>query len=185
MFIVFIGPPGAGKGTQAERLIDLLSIPHVSTGDMLRQAIRQESDLGKRAADFMQAGELVPDELVLQIINECLDDSKMAKGCLFDGFPRNVEQAKALDELMEKRSTPVDLVLELQVDSDELIRRMLARKRPDDTPDTIAQRLEVYKNQTAPVLEYYAQRGLLATIDGSGTPDDVFGRIRQRVSPNQ
>jgi len=182
MFVVFIGPPGAGKGTQAQRLIELLKIPHVSTGDMLRQAISQGSELGKRASDFMQAGELVPDELVLQIIGECLDDPTMASGCLFDGFPRNVDQAQALDAVMEKRKTPVNLVLELQVDSDELVRRMLARKRPDDTPDTIAQRLEVYKNQTAPVLQYYADRGLLATIDGSGSPDDVFGRIRQRVS---
>lgn len=181
MFIVFIGPPGAGKGTQAERLIELLKIPHVSTGDMLRQAISQGSELGKKAADFMQAGELVPDELVLQIIGECLDDPKMAAGCLFDGFPRNVEQAEALDQLMAKRGTPVNLVLELQVESDELVRRMLARKRKDDTPDTISQRLEVYKNQTAPVLKYYGDRGLLASIDGSGTPDDVFGRIRERV----
>ena len=103
MFVVFIGPPGAGKGTQAQRLIELLNIPHVSTGDMLRQAISQGSELGKRASDFMQAGELVPDELVLQIIGECLDDPKMASGCLFDGFPRNVDQAQALDQLMEKR----------------------------------------------------------------------------------
>ena len=182
MFVVFIGPPGAGKGTQAQQLIELLKIPHVSTGDMLRQAISQGSELGKRASDFMQAGDLVPDELVLQIIGECLDDPKMKSGCLFDGFPRNVDQAKALDELMKTRSTPVNLVLELQVDSDELIRRMLARKRPDDTPETIAQRLEVYKNQTAPVLQYYADRELLATIDGSGTPDEVFARIRQCVS---
>jgi adenylate kinase len=181
MFIVFIGPPGAGKGTQAERLIELLSIPHVSTGDMLRQAISQGSQLGQQASDFMQAGKLVPDELVLQIIGQCLDDPKMASGCLFDGFPRNVDQAQALDELMEKRGTPINLVLELQVDSEELIRRMLARKRPDDTPDTIAQRLEVYKSQTAPVLQYYQQRGLLTVIDGSGTPDDVFGRIRDVV----
>jgi adenylate kinase len=182
MFIVFIGPPGAGKGTQAQRLIELLNIPHVSTGDMLRQAISQGSDLGKKAADYMQAGELVPDELVLQIIGECLDDPKMATGCLFDGFPRNVDQAQALDQLMKQRGTPLNLVLELQVDSDELKRRMLARKRPDDTPETIAQRLEVYKNQTAPVLQYYAESGLLASIDGSGTPDDVFERIRQRVT---
>ena len=183
MFIVFIGPPGAGKGTQAQRLIELLNIPHVSTGDMLRQAISQGSELGKRAADFMQAGELVPDQLVLGIIGECLEDPKMASGCLFDGFPRNVDQAKALDELMQRRNTPIDLVLELQVDREELLRRMLARKRPDDTPETIAQRLEVYKNQTAPVLAYYVDRGLLATIDGSGTPEEVFERIRQRVTP--
>ncbi len=181
MFVVFIGPPGAGKGTQAQRLIELLSIPHVSTGDMLRQAISQGTELGKRASDFMQAGKLVPDELVLRIIGQCLDDPKMTRGCLFDGFPRNVDQAKALDQLMQDRQTPVDLVLELQVDSDELVRRMLARKRPDDTPETISERLVVYKNQTAPVLEYYRDKGLLATIEGSGTPDDVFERIRQCV----
>lgn len=181
MFVVFIGPPGAGKGTQAQRLIELLSIPHVSTGDLLRQAISQGTELGAQAQGFMQAGKLVPDELVLGIINECLDDPRLSQGCLFDGFPRNVEQAAALDALMAKRGTPLDMVLELQVDSDELIRRMLARKRPDDTPTTIAERLEVYKNQTAPVLKYYADRQKLTTIDGSGTPDDVFERIRGAV----
>ncbi len=185
MYVVFIGPPGAGKGTQAQRLIEMLAIPHVSTGDMLRQAISQGSELGKQAADFMQAGELVPDELVLQIIGECLDNPKMAGGCLFDGFPRNVDQAAALDQLMQKRGTPIGLVLELQVENDELQRRMLARKRPDDTPETIKQRLEVYKNQTAPVLQYYADRQLLSAIDGSGTPDEVFERIRHCVSQRQ
>ncbi len=181
MFVVFIGPPGAGKGTQAQRLIELLKIHHVSTGDLLRQAISQGTELGKQAQGFMQAGKLVPDALVLGIINECLDDPRLSQGCLFDGFPRNVEQAEALDALMAKRGTPLDMVLELQVDSDELIRRMLARKRPDDTPATIAERLEVYKNQTAPVLKYYADRQKLTTIDGSGSPDDVFGRIRGAV----
>ena len=181
MFIVFIGPPGAGKGTQAQQLVDLLQIPHVSTGDMLRQAISEGSELGEQASAYMQAGELVPDELILKIIGERLDDPKMSGGCLFDGFPRNVEQARALDELLEGRNTPLDLVLELQVDDEELKRRLLARKRPDDTPDTIAQRLEVYRNQTSPVLQYYSERGLLATVDGSGTPDEVFARIRERV----
>ncbi|MHB8973207.1 MAG: adenylate kinase [Pirellulaceae bacterium] len=181
MFVVFIGPPGAGKGTQAQRLVELLNIPHVSTGDMLRQAIRQETRLGDQAQGYMQAGKLVPDELVLQIINECLDDPQMKPGCLFDGFPRNVQQAEALDKLLAARGTPLDMVLELQVDSDELVRRMLARKRPDDTPDTISERLLVYLNQTAPVLQYYAQRGLLKIIDGAGTPDDVFGRITTSV----
>ena len=185
MFVVFIGPPGAGKGTQAQRLIEMLNIPHVSTGDMLRQAISQGTELGTRASAYMQAGELVPDELVLQIIGQCLDDPKMAQGCLFDGFPRNVDQAKALDQLLGERQTPLDLVLELQVDSDELVRRMLARKRPDDTPETIAQRLEVYKNQTSPVLKYYADRGLLASIEGAGTPDEVFERIRACVKQHQ
>ena len=183
MFVVFIGPPGAGKGTQAQRLVELLRIPHVSTGDMLRQAISQGTELGKQAQGYMQAGKLVPDALVLQIINECLDDPRLEKGCLFDGFPRNVEQAKSLDQLLAQRGTPLNLVLELHVESEELVRRMLARKRPDDTPETISERLVVYTNQTAPVLQYYADRQLLRKIDGCGTPDDVFGRIRVSVAP--
>jgi adenylate kinase len=182
MFVVFIGPPGAGKGTQAQRLVELLNVPHVSTGDMLRQAISQGTELGKQAQSYMQAGKLVPDALVLQIINECLDDPRLRQGCLFDGFPRNVEQAEALDQLLDNRGTPLNMVLELQVDTQELVRRMLARKRPDDTSETISERLIVYKNQTAPVLQYYAERNLLTAIDGSGTPDDVFGRIRAAVS---
>lgn len=182
MFIVFIGPPGAGKGTQAQQLIELLDIPHVSTGDLLRQAIADGTELGKQASDFMQAGKLVPDELVLGIIDERLNDPKLKSGCLFDGFPRNVDQAKALDQLLKKRGTPVNMVLEIQVPANELVTRLLARKRPDDTPDTIANRLEVYRDETAPVLDYYASRNLLHRIDGVGTPDDVSARIEQSVT---
>lgn len=181
MFVVFIGPPGAGKGTQAQRLVELLDIPHVSTGDMLRDAISRETELGRRAAAYMQAGDLVPDELVLQIIGQRLDDPELRKGCLFDGFPRNVQQAKSLDVLLQERRTPLNVVLELQVDDDELVRRMLARQRQDDTPETISQRLEVYTNQTAPVLEYYAERQLLVSVEGWGTPDEVFERIRSKM----
>jgi adenylate kinase len=185
MFVVFIGPPGAGKGTQAERLIDLLKIAHVSTGDLLRKAISDGTELGRQASEYMQAGKLVPDELVLGIIGECLDDPKLQGGALFDGFPRNVDQAKALDELLAKRGTPLALVLELQVDKDELVQRLLARKRADDNLETITQRLEVYRNETAPVLKHYADKGLLEPIDGQGTPDDVFDRIKAIVAKQQ
>ncbi len=182
MFIVFIGPPGAGKGTQAQRLIELLKIPHVSTGDLLRQAISDGTELGKKASEYMQAGKLVPDELVLGLIDQRLNDPALKAGCLFDGFPRNVDQAKALDELLEKRGTPLNLVIEIRVDKDELVKRLLARKRPDDTPETIAHRLEVYRDETAPVLDYYAKKQLLCSIDGLGTPDEVFSRIKQCVT---
>jgi adenylate kinase len=161
--------------------VELLDIPHVSTGDMLRDAISKGTDLGRQAQQYMQAGDLVPDQLVLQIIGARLDEPELAQGCLFDGFPRNVDQARSLDELLAARSTPLHMAMELQVDNEELTRRMLARKRQDDTPETIAQRLEVYANQTAPVLQYYADRQLLVSIDGSGTPEEVFERIKSRV----
>ncbi len=181
MFIVFIGPPGAGKGTQAERLVEQLKIPHLSTGELLRAAIEDGSDLGRQAQSFMDGGQLVPDSLVLNLISERLDNPELSAGCLFDGFPRNVQQAGLLDQLLDHRNRPLDMVLELQVEDEELTRRLLARQRPDDTPDTIAERLRVYANQTAPVLEYYARQGKLSSIDGNGSPEDVFARAQEAV----
>jgi len=185
MRIVFIGPPGAGKGTQAKRLIDHLGIVHLSTGDMLRQARKDGTELGKKAAEFMDGGSLVPDELVVGIVVERIAQADCQAGCLFDGFPRTIAQAQALDEQLEKQGTPLDLVLELKADEGELTRRMLERakieNRPDDTPETIANRMEVYRSQTEPLLAYYTQRGKLEVIDGMGTPDEVFARIQACV----
>jgi adenylate kinase len=185
MLIVFIGPPGVGKGTQCKRLIEYLKIPHVSTGDLLRVAKAKGTAAGKLAAHYMDQGRLVPDPLVLAMVGEKLNEPELAGGCLFDGFPRTVPQARALDEELAKRGTPLDLVLELRADEEEIIDRILRRaaqeKRPDDNAQTIAHRLEVFRQQTAPLIDYYRFREVLAVIDGMGTPDEVFERIKAAV----
>lgn len=182
MLIVFIGPPGAGKGTQSKLLLSYLGIPHLSTGELLREAKQQDSQVGRLAAQYMDHGRLVPDPLVLAMVGEKLERPQFQKGCLFDGFPRTLQQARSLDESLIARGTPLDLVLELKADENELITRMLKRaaaeKRIDDNPETIAQRMNVYKKQTAPLLDYYRQQGKLATIDAMGTADEVFSRIK-------
>lgn len=185
MLIVFIGPPGAGKGTQCKRLIDYLKVPHLSTGELLRRAKDQNSPLGVMADSYMKHGRLVPDPLVMSIVGERLDQPDCRVGCLFDGFPRTTGQAESLDIYLRDRGTPLDVVLELKVDENVLVERMIQRAkiehRPDDTPDTIANRMQVYKTQTMPLLAYYSQRGLLESIDGLGTPDEVFDRIKAIV----
>jgi len=186
MLIVFIGPPGSGKGTQARRLLDYLHIPHFSTGELLREARASGSSLGQMAAQYMDQGRLVPDALVLAMVDEKLRAPQYAKGCLFDGFPRTVPQARAFDESLAKRGTPLARVLELKADNDELIARMLRRasaeRRTDDNPQTISHRMEVYRQQTEPLLDYYRFRGILTPIDAMGTPDEVFERIKAAVN---
>ncbi len=185
MLIVFIGPPGAGKGTQSKRLLQYLNIPHLSTGELLRSAKQQDTPLGKLAAQYMDHGRLVPDPIVLSMVGEKLNEPQFCRGCMFDGFPRTIHQAKSLDESLEQRGTPVDLVIELHADRQELVLRMLRRakaeNRVDDNPETIAQRMEVYDRQTSPLLDYYRRQGKLVSIDAFGSPDEVFERIRQHV----
>ena len=185
MLIVFIGPPGAGKGTQSKRLLSYLGIPHLSTGELLREEKSQNTSLGRLAAQYMDYGRLVPDPLVLEMVGNRLNHPTYAKGCMFDGFPRTIQQAKSLDESLLQRGTPLTMALELRADENELIGRMLKRaaaeKRVDDNPQTIAQRMDVYKKQTAPLLDYYAQQGLLVTIDAMGSQDEVFKRITAAV----
>jgi len=186
MLIVFIGPPGAGKGTQSKRLLSYLGIPHLSTGELLREAKQHDTPLGRLAAQYMDHGRLVPDPLVLEMVGDKLNQPKYAKGCMFDGFPRTLQQARSLDDSLRERGTPLSVALEMRADENELISRMLKRaaaeKRVDDTPQTIAQRMDVYKKQTAPLLDYYQKKGLLETIDAMGTPDEVFERIKQAVN---
>lgn len=185
MLIVFIGPPGAGKGTQAERLLKHLGIPHLSTGALLREARSKDSPLGKAAAEYTDKGRLVPDGVVIKMVEEELNKPAYRRGCLFDGFPRTLDQARALDELLARQGSAVDLVLELRADEAVLVARMLKRaieqNRTDDNQATIAERMAVYRNQTSPLLRYYGEQGKLASIDALGSPDEVFGQIRTQV----
>jgi adenylate kinase len=178
MRIIFIGPPGVGKGTQSKRLVQHLGIPHLSTGDMLRQAVLEKSEVGSLSEQYISSGRLVPDAIILQIMGARLDQKDCRAGCLFDGFPRTLGQATALDEFLTQRGIPLSGVLELKVDQDQLIQRLAGRGRQDDHPEIVRKRLEHYARQTAPLIDYYRKRGLLYTIDGTGTPDQVFDRIK-------
>jgi adenylate kinase len=178
MRLVFIGPPGVGKGTQSERLVAHLGILHLSTGEMLRQACSEQTDLGQQADRFMESGELVPDELMLELVSRRLIASDCQRGYLLDGFPRTLGQAQVLDKILAERGTPLDLVLELTADAEELIRRLAARGRKDDQPVIVRRRLEEYERQTVPLCDYYSRRDLLRTVDGQGTPEAVFERIK-------
>ncbi|GAB6164813.1 adenylate kinase [Thermostilla marina] len=177
MRIVFIGPPGAGKGTQAEKIIERYGVAHLSTGDMLRAARDAKTEVGLKADEYMSRGELVPDDIIVAIIRDRLNEPDCEKGYLLDGFPRTIAQAEALDAMLKERGTPLDVVLELQVPEDELFKRLAGRGRADDKPEVIKQRLVAYRTQTAPLLDYYQKAGLLKSIDGLGTVDEIFERI--------
>jgi adenylate kinase len=185
MNLILFGAPAAGKGTQAKRLVDQRRMVQLSTGDMLRAAIASGSQLGKRVAGIMERGELVSDDIVIALIEERLPEAEAAGGAIFDGFPRTLAQARALDEMLKRRGRQVDQVIRLKVDDDALLLRIAGRfaetGRPDDNPETFRVRLAAYNGQTAPLLPYYESQGKLVEVDGMGSIDQVARAIDEAL----
>jgi adenylate kinase len=181
MRLVLLGPPGAGKGTQAQRVVEFLRIPHLSTGEMLRQAIAEGMPVGMQAKQYIDQGKLVPDEVVQALVQHRIDQTDCAVGYLLDGFPRTLPQATTLDANLAASQKPLSGVIELVVDEEEVITRMMARGRADDQPQVIRQRMATYQEQTKPLSDYYRRKNLLYTIDAMGTVDEVFSRLQKSI----
>ncbi len=208
MRLVFLGAPGAGKGTQAKRLVEKYGIPQISTGDLLRAAVAAGTSLGKEAKAYMDRGELVPDSVVLGMVKERISQDDCKKGFILDGFPRNVTQAEALDKMLAEMNIPLDLALNVDVSFDDLMKRLTGRRtckscgqmynvyyspskvegkcdkcggelfqRDDDKEETIRKRLEVYKAQTEPLIDYYTKKGIIKSVAGTGSIDEIFNNI--------
>jgi adenylate kinase len=186
MRLVLLGAPGSGKGTQAARLKDHLQVPHISTGDLLRAEKAAGTPLGLKAKEAMDRGDLVSDEILLGMLEDRLARADVADGFILDGYPRNLAQADALGQLLARIGQPMDHAVQLQVDTDLLVERIAGRAkaegRVDDSPEVVRNRLNVYNEVTAPVIDYYRQRGTLKVVDGEGSMDEVFTRIVEAVS---
>lgn len=182
MRIVLLGAPGSGKGTQAALLVEELGLPHISTGELLRSAAKAGTELGIKAKAVIDRGELVSDDIMRELIAERLSQADAKDGFILDGYPRNLSQARALDKLLSRIEQPVDEALQIDVDVDRIITRIARRAaeegRSDDTEEVVRNRMNVYSDQTAPVVDYYAQQGLLTRILGEGSIEEVFQRIR-------
>jgi adenylate kinase len=187
MRLVLLGAPGSGKGTQAARLREHLQVPHISTGDLLRAERKAGTPLGKQAQAVMDAGKLVSDEIMLAMLESRFAQPDTRNGFILDGYPRNLAQAAALDQLLERIRQPMDIAVQLEVDAELLVARLAGRAqaegRADDTPEVVRNRLKVYDEQTAPVIDYYRNEGKLAHLDGVGTLDEVFNRILGAIDP--
>ncbi len=208
MRLVFLGAPGAGKGTQAKKLVEKYGIPQISTGDLLRAAVAQGTPLGKEAKSYMDRGELVPDQVVLGMVKERISQDDCKKGFILDGFPRNVAQAEALDKMLAEMNIPLDLALNVDVPFEDLMKRLTGRRtckscgqmyniyyspskvegkcdkcggelfqRDDDKEETIKKRLDVYRAQTEPLIDYYSKKGILKNVSGTGSIDEIFNSI--------
>ena len=177
MRIVLLGAPGSGKGTQAAILQEKLDLPHISTGALLRAAVKDQTEVGQQAKDILDRGDFMPDEIMLRLIEERLSQPDVENRFMLDGYPRNLAQAEALDALLEKLGKPIDEAIQIDVDPERILARILRRaaeeRRSDDSEEVFQHRMRVYQEQTAPVADYYAERGLLTRILGHGSPEDV------------
>lgn len=184
--IVLFGPPGAGKGTQSQNLIDKYNLVHLSTGDILRAEVAAQTALGKEAKSLMDAGQLVPDAIVIGMIRTKLEQNSAAKGFIFDGFPRTAAQAEALDGLLDSLNTSISVMLALEVGEEELTKRLLLRgkdsgRADDQNEDIIRNRVKEYNTKTAPLKDYYSEQGKFVAIEGVGSIDDIFGRLTAAI----
>lgn len=213
MRLILLGPPGSGKGTQAQRISEKYRIPQISTGDLFRKAVKERTALGQEAKKYMDQGKLVPDDVVVGMVEERLKENDCKGGFILDGFPRTLDQAKKLDKLMKKEELPLDAAVSVDVDDKEVVKRLSGRRtcrkcgnmyhvvfnppvnegvcdkcqgelyqRDDDHEDTIRTRLQVYHDQTAPLIKYYKDKGNLQGVEGVGSIDDIFGRIQDALS---